>query len=67
MVDMPYNKTKQNHLYIIHVYKEDLAINILQWLICHKTQPNQAKPNQTKPNQIWKKNYFKTLKRKMTV
>ena len=23
------------------VCKEDLALNNLQWLICHKTQPNQ--------------------------
>ena len=26
--------------------KQDLALNKLQWLICHKTQPSQAKPNQ---------------------
>ena len=23
------------------MYKEDLPLNNLQWLICHKTQPNQ--------------------------
>ena len=23
------------------MYKEDLALNILKWLICHKTKPNQ--------------------------
>ena len=23
------------------MYTEDLALNNLQWLICHKTQPNQ--------------------------
>ena len=23
------------------MYKEDLALNNLQWFICHKTQPNQ--------------------------
>ena len=23
------------------MYKEDLALNNLQWLICHKTEPNQ--------------------------
>ena len=23
------------------MYKEDLVLNNLQWLICHKTQPNQ--------------------------
>ena len=22
--------------------KEDLALNNLQWLMCHKTQPNQS-------------------------
>ena len=26
---------------IYNVYKEDLALNNLQWLICYKTQPNQ--------------------------
>ena len=25
----------------------NLAFDSLQWLICHKTQPNQTKPNQT--------------------
>ena len=29
------------------MYKEDLALNNLQWLICHKTQPTQTKPNST--------------------
>ena len=28
-------------IYLIYMYKEDLALNNLQWLICHKTQPNQ--------------------------
>ena len=23
----------------------DLALNNLQWLICHKTKPNQTKPS----------------------
>ena len=27
------------------MYKEDLALNNLKWLICHKIQPNQTKPN----------------------
>ena len=26
------------------MYKEYLALNNQQWLICHKTQPNQTKP-----------------------
>ena len=25
------------------IYKEDLALNDLQWLICQKTKPNQTK------------------------
>ena len=41
MVDMPYNPTKPNHIYLIYMYKEDLALNSLQWLICYK--PNQTK------------------------
>ena len=28
--------------------KKDLALNDLQWLICHKTTPNQTKQNETK-------------------
>ena len=27
------------------MYKEDLASNNLQWLICNKTQPNPTQPN----------------------
>ena len=30
-------------LYLIYMYKEDLALNNQQWLICHKTQPNQIR------------------------
>ena len=37
-----------NHIYLIYMNKSDLALNKLQWLICHKTKPNQTKPNQTK-------------------
>ena len=29
------------YLIYIYMYKEELALNNLQWLICHKTQPNQ--------------------------
>ena len=28
-------------IYLIYMYKKDLALNYLQWVICHKTQPNQ--------------------------
>ena len=27
-------------IYLIYMYKQDLALNTLQWLICHKTKPN---------------------------
>ena len=27
------------------MYKEDLVLNNLQWLVCHKTKPSQTKPN----------------------
>ena len=34
-----------NHL--IYMYKQDdLTSNNEQWLICHKTKPNQTRPNQ---------------------
>ena len=29
------------YIYIVYMYKEDLALNNLQWLICHKTKLNQ--------------------------
>ena len=44
-----------NHLYLIYMYKVDLALNNLQGLICHKTQPNQT--NQPAPQ----KSYMETL------
>ena len=30
-------------LYIIYMYKKNLAINDLQWLICHKAKRNKTK------------------------
>ena len=39
MVDMPLKTTKPNPMYLIDMNKEDLALNNLQWLICHKTKP----------------------------
>ena len=38
MVDMPLNQTKLNHIYLMCM--ENLALNNLQWLICHKTKSN---------------------------
>ena len=34
------NLTK-SYVYLIYMYKEELSLNNLQWLICHKTKPNQ--------------------------
>ena len=31
-----------NHIYLIYMYKPDLALINLQWLICHKTKQNQT-------------------------
>ena len=33
----------KSYIYSILMYKEDLRLNNLQWLMCHKTQPNQIK------------------------
>ena len=41
MVDMSQNPTKPNYIYLIGMFKEGLTLNILQWLICHKTEPNE--------------------------
>ena len=41
MVGMPRNQTKPNDTYLIYMYKEDLALNNLQWLVCPKTKQNQ--------------------------
>ena len=30
-----------NYLLLRYKYNEDLALNNLEWLICHKTKPNQ--------------------------
>ena len=43
MVDMPYNPTQPNPTYFICIYKEDLALNNLQRLICHKSQLKKTK------------------------
>ena len=34
------NKMFTNYIYLIYMYKEDLALDNLQVLICHRTQPN---------------------------
>ena len=34
------NQTKPNPIYLIYMYKQDSALNNVEWLICHKTKPN---------------------------
>ena len=43
MIDMTSDQTKPKQIIYFRyiMYKENLALNNLQWLICHKTQPNQ--------------------------
>ena len=38
MADVSLNPNKPNHIYLIYMDKEGLALNNLQWLICHKTK-----------------------------
>ena len=33
-------------IYLIYMYKKDLALNDVQWSVCHKTK-TKTKPNQT--------------------
>ena len=39
------NKMCLEIIYLIYMYKGDLAFNNLQWLICHKTLPKQTNKN----------------------
>ena len=32
-------------IYLIYMYKKDLALHNLQWLKCQKTKSNQTKPH----------------------
>ena len=38
---MPENPTKPNPIYLIYMYKVDLALNNLQWLMYHETKQSQ--------------------------
>ena len=39
MVEIPKNPTKPNPIYLIYMYKKDLALNNLQGLTCNEGQP----------------------------
>ena len=32
----------KSYIYLIYMYKDDLALDDLQWLICHKSKPNES-------------------------
>ena len=36
------NKIKKNDIFLILMYKQDLALNNHQGLICHKSKPHQT-------------------------
>ena len=41
----PVNKSFTNHIYLTCMYKQDLALNNLQELLCRKTQPTNLTTN----------------------
>ena len=41
------NKTCLEIIYLIYMYKKDLALNNLQELICHKSKPSPTNSNKT--------------------
>ena len=52
----------KSYMYLIYMCTQDLALNNLQWLICHKIKPNQTKPNPW--DIIGVKLYFSLCKRR---
>ena len=44
-IKVPIQKKSGNLFNDPRMYKKDLALNNLQWLICYKTKPNQTKPS----------------------
>ena len=57
-------KPNQTKSYIFNMYKRDLSLNNLQWLICHKTKPYQTKLYQTKPNHCSWFGFYEVKERK---
>ena len=51
-------------IYLLYIYKKDLALNYLQWLICHKTKPDQSN---LKSCTLWQKSGFFFFKKKMCI
>ena len=49
------HKTQPNHIYLIYIYKEDLALNNPQGLICYKTKTNKNEYRLRNPKLTLKK------------
>ena len=49
-------------MYSKYMYKEDLALYNLQWLICHKTQRNKLPKSIFKQNSKVNKKFLKVVK-----
>ena len=46
--DNHYTTSTSYIIYLIYICKLDLALNNLEWLMCHKTKPNQTTVQPTK-------------------
>ena len=45
MISGSFKNKVTNYSLTNHIYKQDLALNNLQELRCHTTQPNETQPN----------------------
>ena len=43
-----------NHMYLIDMQKQDLALNNLQWLMCHTTKQNESNTKRRLTLSAWK-------------
>ena len=41
-----------NHIYLIYMYKEELALDNLKWFICHKTKPTASSDTSVSLNSL---------------
>ena len=50
---LPTNYSFTNHIYLIYMHKQDLALNNVQELICYKTQPTSLETIQLCVNYLY--------------
>ena len=55
------NKMYLEIIYLIYMYKKDLALDNLKWLICNKTKPNQMKKRKLTSQNIIKIDIVKCI------